>query len=99
MDANPDANARDHFDVNMSTATRKRRVIPEFELTRGFSLLYLGFIFLIPVEGLQLCTSMMSWEDFWRAVSHPHVVASYKLSFSASLIGASIILVFGALVA
>lgn len=99
MDANPDANARDHFEVNMSTATRKRRVIPGFELTMGFSLLYLGFIFLIPVGGLLLYTSMMSWEDFWRAVSHPQVVASYKLSFSASLIGASINLVFGALVA
>lgn len=99
MDANPDANARDHFEVNMSTATRKRRVIPGFGLTMGFSLLYLGFIFLIPVGGLLLYTSMMSWEDFWRAVSHPQVVASYKLSFSASLIGASINLVFGALVA
>ncbi len=99
MDANPDANARDHFEVNMSTATRKRRVIPGFGLTKGFSLLYLGFIFLIPVGGLLLYTSMMSWEDFWRAVSHPQVVASYKLSFSASLIGASINLVFGALVA
>src|SRR5690606_6633894 len=83
MDANPDANARDHFEVNMSTATRKRRVIPGFGLTMGFSLLYLGFIFLIPVGGLLLYTSMMSWEDFWRAVSHPQVVASYKLSFSA----------------
>ncbi|MHB0766184.1 sulfate ABC transporter permease subunit CysT [Stutzerimonas sp. NM35] len=83
----------------MSLAVKKRRVIPGFGLTMGFSLLYLSFIFLIPVAGLLLYTSLMSWEDFWKAVSHPQVVASYKLSFGASLIGATINLVFGALVA
>ncbi|ROZ84152.1 sulfate ABC transporter permease subunit CysT [Pseudomonas neustonica] len=82
----------------MSVA-KKRRVIPGFGLTMGFTLFYLSFIFLIPVGGLLLYTSMMSWEDFWRAVSHPQVVASYKLSFGAALIGATINLVFGALVA
>jgi len=80
-------------------AVKKRRVIPGFGLTMGFTLLYLGFIFLIPVGGLLLYTSLMSWEDFWKAVSHPQVVASYKLSFGASFIGATINLVFGALVA
>src|SRR5690554_5818445 len=85
--------------VRMSVALRSRSVIPGFGLTLGFSLLYLTFIFLIPVGGLLLYTSLMSWEEFWRAVSHPQVVASYKLSFGASLIGASINLVFGALVA
>lgn len=82
----------------MSLAKR-RRVIPGFGLTMGFTLFYLSFIFLIPVGGLLLYTSMMSWEEFWKAVSHPQVVASYKLSFGASLIGATINLVFGALVA
>ena len=83
----------------MFSATTQRRVIPGFGLTMGFTLFYLGFIFLIPVAGLLLYTSLMSWDDFWNAVSHPQVVASYKLSFGASLIGATINLVFGALVA
>lgn len=78
---------------------KRRHVIPGFGLTMGFTLFYLSFIFLIPVGGLLLYTSMMSWEEFWRAVSHPQVVASYKLSFGASLIGATINLVFGSLVA
>lgn len=80
-------------------ALKSRRVIPGFGLTMGFTLLYLGFMFLIPVGGLLLYTSLMSWDEFWRAVSHPQVVASYKLSFGASFIGATINLVFGALVA
>ena len=83
----------------MFSATKQRRVIPGFGLTMGFTLFYLGFIFLIPVAGLLLYTSLMSWDDFWKAVSHPQVVASYKLSFGASLIGATINLVFGSLVA
>lgn len=82
----------------MSVAKR-RRVIPGFGLTMGFTLFYLSFIFLVPVGGLLLYTSMMSWEEFWKAVSHPQVVASYKLSFGASLIGATINLIFGSLVA
>lgn len=83
----------------MFSATTHRRVIPGFGLTMGFSLLYLGFIFLIPVGGLLLYTSLMSWDEFWKTISHPQVVASYKLSFGASLIGATINLIFGALVA
>ena len=83
----------------MFSATKHRRVIPGFGLTIGFSLLYLGFIFLIPVGGLLLYTSLMSWDEFWKTISHPQVVASYKLSFGASLIGATINLIFGALVA
>ncbi|WP_285258775.1 sulfate ABC transporter permease subunit CysT [Halopseudomonas bauzanensis] len=83
----------------MFSATTHRRVIPGFGLTMGFSLLYLGFIFLLPVGGLLLYTSLMSWDEFWKTISHPQVVASYKLSFGASLIGATINLIFGALVA
>lgn len=83
----------------MFFAAKAPRVIPGFGLTMGFTLLYLGFIFLIPVGGLLLYTSLMSWDDFWKAVSHPQVVASYRLSFGAALIGATINLVFGGLVA
>lgn len=75
------------------------RVIPGFGLTMGFSLFYLGLIFLIPVAGLLAFTASMDWADFWSAISHPQVVASYKLSFGASLIAAVANLVFGLLVA
>lgn len=83
----------------MLSLAKPHNVIPGFGLTMGFSLLYLGLIFILPVAGLLLYTSMMSWDDFWRAISNPQVVASYKLSFGASLLGASINLLFGALVA
>ncbi|MDW7747148.1 sulfate ABC transporter permease subunit CysT [Halomonas sp.] len=83
----------------MPILNQPRSVIPGFGLTMGFSLFYLGLIFLIPVAGLLVFTATMSWADFWSAISHPQVVASYKLSFGASLAGAAINLVFGMLVA
>ncbi|PWW37054.1 sulfate ABC transporter permease subunit CysT [Chromohalobacter israelensis] len=83
----------------MPILNQPRSVIPGFGLTMGFSLFYLGLIFLIPVAGLLIFTATMSWSDFWSAISHPQVVASYKLSFGASLAGAAINLVFGMLVA
>ncbi|MGY6564396.1 MAG: sulfate ABC transporter permease subunit CysT [Halomonadaceae bacterium] len=83
----------------MSIALPRRRVIPGFGLTMGFTLLYLSLVFLIPVGAFLLYTATMSWETFWNAVTQRQVVASYKLSFGGSLIAATINLVFGALVA
>nr|WP_163501360.1 sulfate ABC transporter permease subunit CysT [Halomonas socia] len=83
----------------MSIALPRRRVIPGFALTMGFTLLYLGLVFLIPVGAFLLYTTTMSWETFWNAVTQRQVVASYKLSFGGSLIAATINLAFGALVA
>jgi sulfate transport system permease protein len=76
-----------------------RRVIPGFGITLGFSVFYLSLLFLLPVAGLLIFTLQMSWQDFWQAISHPQVVASYKLSFGASLAGATINAVFGSLTA
>lgn len=83
----------------MAFAVKQHSVLPGFGITMGFTLFYLGFILLLPIAGLLLYTAQMSWDDFWRAVSARQVVASYKLSFGASLIAACINLVFGALVA
>jgi sulfate transport system permease protein len=41
----------------------------------------------------------MSWSEFWTAVAAPRVVASYKLTFGASLLAAVINAVFGLLLA
>lgn len=83
----------------MAFALRQHSVLPGFGMTLGFTLTYLGLILIIPVAGLLLYTATMSWDDFWRAVSDRQVVASYKLSFGASLVAATVNLVFGSLVA
>lgn len=76
-----------------------RRVLPGFNLTLGYTLLYLSLIVLIPLSALVLKTFTLTWEQFWAAVASPRVVASYQLTFGASLIAALVNAVFGLLVA
>ena len=75
------------------------RVIPGFGLSLGFTIFYLALIVLIPLSAVFLKTFTMTWEAFWTAVSSERVVASYKLSFGASLIAAALNVVFGGVVA
>ena len=65
----------------------------------GFTLLYLSLLVLIPLSGLFLKSATISWQEFWQTVSDPRVVASYRLTFGASLVGALINGVFGLVVA
>ena len=75
------------------------RVMPGFHLTLGFTLLYLSLIVLIPLSAVFLKTFTMTWDAFCSAVTSERVVASYKLTFGASLIAASLNVVFGGIVA
>jgi len=75
------------------------RVLPGFGLSLGFTLLYLTLLVLIPLSAVFLKTFTMSWEAFWATVTSPRVIASYQLSFGASLLGALLNVVFGFMVA
>jgi sulfate transport system permease protein len=78
---------------------RKRRVLPGFGLTLGFSLLYLTLLVFIPLSALFVWSAGLSWAEFVSAVFSPRVLASYRVTFGASLIAALVNLVFGLLVA
>ena len=65
----------------------------------GFTLFYLGLIVLLPLAGLFFKSATISGEQFWATVTDPRVVASYKLTFGASLIAATLNAVFGLVVA
>jgi sulfate transport system permease protein len=75
------------------------RVIPGFGISLGFTIFYLALIVLIPLSAVFLKTFTMSWDAFWTAVTSERVVASYKLSFGASLLAAFINVIFGGIVA
>ena len=78
---------------------RQRSVLPGFGLTFGLSVVYLSLIILLPLSGLFATAIGMSPSVFWSTVSHPRVVASFKLTFGASLLAASLNAVFGFVVA
>ena len=74
-------------------------VIPGFGLTLGYTVFYLSLIVLVPLSALFIKSATLGWADFWRIVSDPRVVASYRLTFGASLVGALINALFGFAVA
>ncbi|MEO8269243.1 MAG: sulfate ABC transporter permease subunit CysT [Aureliella sp.] len=83
----------------MKNAFRKHSVLPGFNLTLGYTLFYLSLIVLVPLSALFIKSAGMGVEQFWQTVSNPRVVASYRLTFGASLIAASINALFGFIVA
>jgi len=78
---------------------KQKNVLPGFNLTLGYTLLYLSLIVLIPLSAAFIKTSELSFNEFWSVVTAPRVLASYRLTFGASLIGALINAVFGLLTA
>jgi sulfate transport system permease protein len=78
---------------------RRFHVLPGFNLTLGYTIAYLSLIVLLPLSAVLFKTMTLSFGQFWDIISSPRVVASFKLSFGASLIAASINAVFGLMLA
>lgn len=83
----------------MNIILKQPSVLPGFSLALGFTLFYFCLIVLIPLSGLFVKTSGLSWDQFWNVITDPRAVASYKLTFGASLVGALINGVFGSIIA
>ena len=78
---------------------RRRTILPGFGLTLAFTLAYLSLIVLIPLSATFVKASTLGWAQFWRVVTEPRSLASYRLSFGASFLGAAVNAVFGLVVA
>jgi sulfate transport system permease protein len=78
---------------------RTQRVLPGFGLSLGFTLAYLSLIVLIPLSAVFIKSAGMGWQAFFDAATSPRVLASYRLSFGASLLAAAINVVFGLILA
>lgn len=87
------------MDFTLRRKTRKNTVIPGFSLTLGYTMLYLSIIVILPLSMIFFNTLSMSWNDFYETITHPRVVASYKVSFGTALIAGVINVVFGTVIA
>ena len=76
----------------------KRRVIPGFGLTMGFTVTYLSLIILIPLAALFIKAAGLGWGEWWSLLSSPRVIAATKLTFGASAAAAGVSVVLGLLV-
>ena len=55
-----------------------RRILPGFNLSLGFTLVYLSLIVLIPLSATFLKSADLSLAEFWALVTSPRVLASYR---------------------
>jgi len=78
---------------------RQPSILPGFGLTLGFSTAFLSAIVLVPLAALVMKTATMGWDDFIRVLTDPRAVASYRLTFGASLLAAVLNSVFGFIIA
>jgi sulfate transport system permease protein len=83
----------------MQASFREHSVLPGFGLALGFTLLYLSLIVLIPLSAAFIRTAALSWPEFWATVTSPRVLASYRLTFGASIAAATANALFGLLIA
>jgi sulfate transport system permease protein len=83
----------------MAFKFKSHSMLPGFGLTLGYTLTYLSLIVLIPLAALFFKSASLPWEKFWHAVTEPRVMASYRLTFGASFVAATINAVLGFVVA
>jgi sulfate transport system permease protein len=80
-------------------ASKRHSVLPGLGLTLGYTVLYLSLIVLLPLAAMVMKSVEQDWRQFVAVVTAPRAVASYRLTFFASLAGASVNAVFGFVVA
>ncbi|MGL4522629.1 MAG: sulfate ABC transporter permease subunit CysT [Bacilli bacterium] len=81
----------------MKMFTRKHS-IPGFKVTIGFTTLYMFIMIVVPIS-LIYFMALGDFTAFWKTITSPQVVASYYLSFSASLAAALTNVVVGTMIA
>ncbi|MBK8385462.1 MAG: sulfate ABC transporter permease subunit CysT [Candidatus Accumulibacter sp.] len=83
----------------MSASTSRSRVLPGFGLSLGCTLVYLSLLILLPLSGLAFKASHLSLAEFWAIASGERALASYRVTFGASLLAATANAFFGLIVA
>jgi sulfate transport system permease protein len=77
---------------------RPHSVLPGFGLALGFTLVYLSLVVLVPLSTLFWKSATLGPQGLWAAVTSPRVLASFRLTFGASLLAALVNGVFGLVV-
>jgi sulfate/thiosulfate transport system permease protein len=78
---------------------KQHSVLPGFGLTMGVAGVFLALIVLIPIAALVLKAGSLPLPEFWRIATEPRALASYRLTFGASLLAAALNAVFGLIIA
>jgi sulfate/thiosulfate transport system permease protein len=77
----------------------RRKILPGFGLSLGFTLVYLSLIVLIPLAALFIKASGIGFDGFVRTILSPRVLAAFQLSFSVSFYAALVNIFLGTILA
>ena len=78
---------------------RSQSVLPGFGVSLGITCTYLSLMVLLPLATVFARSAELTGDQFWNTVTDPRVVASYRVTLSASFVAAALNTVFGLLVA
>lgn len=73
----------------------RRRTLPGFGLTMGYSVFYLSLVVLIPLAALLFNSTGLTWATMIEVATNPRVLASFQVSFLTAGAAALIDLVLG----
>ncbi|KTD83428.1 sulfate ABC transporter permease subunit CysT [Paenibacillus etheri] len=82
-----------------ASATTRRKILPGFGITMGYSVLYLSLVVLLPLSALLFNSTGLSWAKFWDVATDPRVLASYRVSLSTAAAAAFVDAILGLLLA
>lgn len=80
-------------------ATASKRVLPGFGLSLGSTLFYTCLILLLPMSALVVQLSEMSWAQYRAVITHPQIVAAYKVTLLSAGVASIFNAIFGMLLA
>jgi sulfate/thiosulfate transport system permease protein len=83
----------------MTMRSKSHSVLPGFGVSLGITCTYLSLMVLLPLATVFARSAELTGEQFWNTVTDPRVVASYRVTLSASFVAAGLNTVFGLLVA
>ena len=83
----------------MGVLAQQRRTLPGFGLGMGITVSYLSLIVLVPLSALVIRAFDRGFLDWWETVTSERALASFKLTFGASLAAATVDAIFGTLIA
>jgi sulfate transport system permease protein len=69
----------------MTSLERRRRVLPGFGLSMGVALTYFALIILLPLVAMAIKTGSLGWEQYWKIVTSPRSLASFRVTVTAAL--------------
>ncbi len=78
---------------------KKNMIFPGFNLSLGYTIVYLSLIVLIPLSAVVIKSLSLTPEVFWQTVTSSRVLSSYRLSFGTAFIAGLINAVFGLILA